>query len=665
LKMDFLGLRTLSIIERARQLIREQVDDGALRAIVDPEGKLPADRDPLDLDRLSCDDPRVFELFRRGDTGGVFQFESDGMRRLLRAMAPDRIGDLIAANALYRPGPMSLIDDYNARKHGRQEVPQVHPIVDRYTAETYGIMVYQEQVMQIVHELGGIPLRAAYSLIKAISKKKEKTIKAERARFLDGAKEKGLSKKEAEKLFDLVLKFAGYGFNKSHSTGYAIVAYQTAYLKTYFPVQYMAAVLTYESVNTDKVVKYIDECRRVYLPDGECGIAVRPPEINTSGVGFTPVPADEHGEGVHIRFGLSAVKGVGEKAVEAIIAERDQDGPFADLYEFCERVPLGAVNRSTIEALIKCGAFDRIHRPELRSALLEALDGAIRSGQKKAAERESGQTNLFEMLAAGNGGAGAGVGVGETAVKLPQVPPWTVAEQLKQEKAVLGFYVSSHPLREHLDVIRRFGNATTADLAELPGETSVTVGGLISQVKKRITQRGRSAGQQMAILSVEDETGPVEAVAFSNVYARYGALLEEDKIVFLRGKLQQRDDTPSLLVNQVIPFEQAAELLTERVRIVLGPANGAFGNGAAEQLRQRLQQLRDLLWESVEDRDGCDARVEVEVLAGDDKVVTFDLNGVRIKIGRETPEKIAGILGDAGACELRGAARLTSVEAPV
>ncbi|MEE8524434.1 MAG: DNA polymerase III subunit alpha, partial [Thermoanaerobaculia bacterium] len=247
LKMDFLGLRTLSIIERARQLIGEQLDDDSLRRIVDPDGKLPAGRDPLDLDRLSCDDPTVFDLFRRGDTVGVFQFESDGMRRLLRAMAPDRIEDLIAANALYRPGPMSLIDDYNARKHGRQQVPGVHPIVDRYTAETYGIMVYQEQVMQIVHELGGIPLRAAYSLIKAISKKKEKTIKAERARFLEGAKEKGLSKKEADKLFELILKFAGYGFNKSHSTGYAIVAYQTAYLKTYFPVQYMAAVLTYEA----------------------------------------------------------------------------------------------------------------------------------------------------------------------------------------------------------------------------------------------------------------------------------------------------------------------------------------------------------------------------------------------------------------------------------
>ncbi len=661
LKMDFLGLRTLSIIERARQLIREQLDDETVRAIVDPEGKLPADRDPLDLDRLSCDDPRVFELFRRGDTVGVFQFESDGMRRLLRAMAPDRLGDLIAANALYRPGPMSLIDSYNARKHGNEEVPSVHPIVDRYTEETYGIMVYQEQVMQIVHELGGIPLRAAYSLIKAISKKKEKTIKAERARFLEGAKEKGLSKKEADKLFELILKFAGYGFNKSHSTGYAIVAYQTAYLKTYFPVHYMAAVLTYEAVNTDKVVKYIDECRRVHLPGGDTGISVRPPDINTSGVGFTPVFAVDEPDAGHIRFGLSAVKGVGEKAVEAIIAQRDEDGTFDDLYDFCERVPLGTVNRSTIDALIKCGAFDPVHGGEMRSALAEALDGAIRSGQKKAAERDSGQTNLFEMLTAGNGNGDAkpSTDVREVGFQLPKVPPWTVGEQLKQEKAVLGFYVSSHPLQEHLDTIRRFGTATTAELAALPGEVTVTVGGLISQVRKRITQRGRSAGKPMAILAVEDETGPVEAVAFSNVYERYGSLLEEDQIVFLRGKLQQRDDTPSLLVNQVIPFDKAAENLTERVRIILGPAaNGSNGNGADEQLRTRLQRLRDLLWESVEERGGCDARVEVEVLADDDKIVRLELNGVRIKVGRETTEKIAGVLGDAGKCELRGAAPL-------
>ena len=317
---------------------------------------------------------------------------------------------------------------------------------------------------------------------------------------------------------------------------------------------------------------------------------------------------------------------------------------------------LAELDSRTKRRLLHPGPISAGGGPEFRETAVSEVGG--RSCQPEINLQGS------PRLAASNGNAGPATDVRDTGFQLPQVPPWTAAELLKQEKAVLGFYVSSHPLREHLDTIRRFGTATTAELAALPGDTTVTLGGLISQVKKRITQRGRSAGQAMAILTVEDETGPVEAVAFSNVYARYSSLLEEDRIVFLRGKLQQRDDTPSLLVNQVIPFEQAAEQLTERVRIVLGPAANGNGNGAIppEKLRQRLQQLRDLLWESVEHRDGCDARVEVEVLAGDDQVVSFDLNGVRIKVGRETPERISGILGDAGACELHGATRLAAVE---
>ena len=297
LKMDFLGLRTLSIIERARELVSRTLDTATIRATVDPDGTRPDAWDPLDLERLTYDDARVLDLFRRGDTVSIFQFESDGMRRLLRAMSPDRLEDLIAANALYRPGPMALIDDYNNRKHGRAPVPSSHPIVEKFTAETYGIMIYQEQVMQIVHELGGIPLRQAYSLIKAISKKKEKIINAQKAQFLQGAQKQGVKRRDAVQLFDLILKFAGYGFNKSHSTGYAIVAYQTAYLKTYFPVQYMAAVLTYESVSTEKVVKYIEECHRVVFPNSHVGVDVRAPDINTSEIGFTPVFAEDEPRG--------------------------------------------------------------------------------------------------------------------------------------------------------------------------------------------------------------------------------------------------------------------------------------------------------------------------------------------------------------------------------
>lgn len=695
LKMDFLGLRTLSIIERACKLVRESLDEDTIRRTVDPEGERPEDWDPLDLDRLGFKDPQVLDLFRRGDTVSVFQFESDGMRKLLRSMAPDRLEDLIAANALYRPGPMSLIPDYNNRKHGREAVPSAHPIVEKFTAETYGIMVYQEQVMQIVHELGDIPLRQAYTLIKAISKKKVKLIDSNRAQFLKGAQAKGVTKKQANALFEHILKFAGYGFNKSHSTGYAIVAYQTAYLKTYFPVQYMSAVLTFESGNTDKVVQYIDECRRALFPDGHTGIDVRAPDINTSDVGFTPVFSEDeerdanHG---HIRFGLSAVKGVGEKAILSIIEERRENGSFEGLYDFCERVPQGAVNRSTIDALIKCGAFDRVHGIDSRAALAEALEGAIKSGQKVAADRASGQSNLFDLL--GGGGEGDGQADTKPEVTLPNVLPWSTKELLKHEKKVLGFYVSSHPLDQYQEALESYSNTCAKELASLQNDTEITVGGLITGVRKRVTQRGRSAGQTMAILNFEDATGPIDSVVFSETYARYSGMLEEDRIVFLQGKLQMRDDSPSLLVNRVIPVEQAQQMLTQGVRILLRdalPANGSGdhdeahangkdltngnGNGNGNEngngnglrpagggekaLRERLAKLRDLLWDSA----GGEATVLIEIHS-EDQVVTVDPAGMRIHATAELSAKVEAILGEANCCRMTGPQRLRAQAAP-
>ncbi|MEM8963453.1 MAG: DNA polymerase III subunit alpha [Acidobacteriota bacterium] len=669
LKMDFLGLRTLSIIERARVLVGKTLPPEVIRATVDPEGTKPADWDPLDLDRLTFDDDKVFDLFRRGETMSLFQFESDGMRRLLRAMAPDRLEDLIAANALYRPGPMALIDDYNNRKHGRQPVPEVHEIVDRFTAETYGIMVYQEQVMQIVHELGGIPLRAAYKLIKAISKKKEKVIDAERKNFLAGAAKNGLPKKNAQELFNLILKFAGYGFNKSHSTGYAIVAYQTAYLKTYFPVQYMASVLTFESDNTEKIVKYIDECRRMRYPGGEkVGIPVGSPAINASRWGFTAVFDDDephdanHG---HIRFGLGAVKGVGERAVRAIIDEREEGGPFAHLWDFCERVPLittidpesgkkiaAAVNRSTVEALVKCGAFDHLHGSDARAALLEALDSALRRGQRVQEDIASGQTDLFGLLGGSNGGGSTDDANGDSTasheVDLPAVAPFDPAEQLRLEKTVLGFYVSAHPLDHHADVIDTFSTVSIAELEDLPEEKEVVVGGLITGVRRRLVSRGRSAGQTMAILGFEDRANSLEAVVFSDVYARVAQHLEDDRVVFLRAKVQFRDGSVNLVVSSVIPIADAIRTLAESVRIAIQP-NG----DTAKQLSDKLEALRELLYESA----GGSLGVKLDVHLPHE-VVTVSLAGTRVKVDGEWPSKVEAILGGHGACSLHGAQRL-------
>jgi len=361
MKMDFLGLRTLTIIQRARTLVKQRIGKD-----VDPE-------------KIPLDDPDVFELFRNGHTSGVFQFESEGMQGILRQMQPTEINDLIAANALYRPGPMDLIPAYCARKNGKEPVPSLHPLVDGILAETYGIMAYQEQVMLVMNGLGKMTLNHALTLQKAISKKKIKVINAARPDFVTGAVENGITEKEAEKLFELILKFAGYGFNKSHSTRYAIIAYQTAYFKTHYPREFLAATLTFECGDTDKVVQYMSEANRM-------GIKILPPGINTCGGDFA-VDDDV------VRFGLAAVKGVGHNAVDAIVAAREEHGNFTDLYNFCELVDPRAVNKGAIEALIKCGAFDSLGAS--RAAMVGALENAIALGKSAAANRRSGQMSFF------------------------------------------------------------------------------------------------------------------------------------------------------------------------------------------------------------------------------------------------------------------------------
>lgn len=675
LKMDFLGLRTLSIIERGKKLVRQTLSKETIREAVtvniagakapesasesgssDPK---PQASDPLDLDRLAYDDPNVLALFQRGETAGVFQFESGGMRNLLMAMRPDRLEDLIAANALYRPGPMELIPNYNDRKHGRETVPKINEIVDRLTDETYGIMVYQEQVMQVVNELGDIPLRSAYSLIKAISKKKEKIINANRAQFIKGAAEKDVSEKQANELFDLILKFAGYGFNKSHATGYSIVAYQTAYLKTYFPIQYMAALLTFESVSTDKVVEYIDVCKRVMLPNGQRGIEVGQPDINLSDTAFTVVfgedePRDpNHG---HIRFGLSAVKGVGEKAMDAIIAVREKDGPFTSLYDFCERVPLGTVNKATIEALIKCGAFDEIHGIENRAAMVAAMEGAIQAGQRAASDRDTGQMNFF-------GGAIESLApVAAPEITLPNVTPWSKQELLKFEKAVLGFYVSSHPMDEHKDELHRYSTCSIADVEHLRAETQVILGGMLTRVRPTFT---RASGKKMAHLTLEDKTGPIDAVVFPRTYDVVAPLLENDRIVFLRGKIDRKRETPQLLVDDVIPIELAPEQLTRAVKIVLHDTNS---EGQQNAFNGELAQLREIL--RMATNRGGQTRAEVILeLHQQNKIVSLRLpSSMRVSIDEHLTHGITATLDRANpgqsTCELIGPPKINIKSAP-
>jgi DNA polymerase-3 subunit alpha len=596
LKMDFLGLRTLSVVERAKRLIRESFDE---RAIWEAVGRAAGDGGPhpLDLERLYYDDQSVLDVFRRGDTTGIFQFESEGMRRLLRDMKPDRLEDLIAANALFRPGPMDLIPDYNARKHGKQEVPFVHNVVTTYTAETYGVMVYQEQVMQIVHGLGGIKLRDAYTLIKNISKKKHDKIEKERPKFVEGSQKQGLTKAQAEELFELILKFAGYGFNKSHSTGYAIVAYQTAYLKTYFPAQYMAAFLTYESQanKASDWIPYLEDAKKSLIIEPRSrkpiknSIEVRPPCVNLSDADFSVV-FDEgeprtaaHG---HIRFGLNGIKGAGEKAIRAIIGERGTpEAPkrYASLFDFCERVLAkgqGIMNKATLESLIKCGACDALHGKPGRAAMLATLEQAMQAGQKAAADKASGQGALFGLGAAVEVKAAVGTGLAKTT-------PWPEAEALKFEKDVLGFYVSNHPLDQWKHWTAVFATGTTQSIKATPQDGRLVLAGTVNATRVLVAKSGRSAGQKMAAVTIEDPLGVAECFMFTDQYAKYGHLCEIDKPVFVLGRVDHKRGEPQLLIEKITPID-AAPLLPGRLQLIVDETRL---NGSSEAAIDRVGVL--------------------------------------------------------------------------
>ncbi|MHC5095130.1 MAG: DNA polymerase III subunit alpha [Planctomycetota bacterium] len=536
LKMDFLGLKTLSVIQRAVDLIQDLHNE------------------EIDIEAIDIADQRVLkEIFAAGRTKGVFQFESGGMQDLLMKLRPDRLEDMIAANALYRPGPMALIPDFIERKHGAKwDVP--HPIMREVLEETFGIMIYQEQVMRICNRLGDIPLREAYGLIKAIGKKKEKVINAGQKRFVEGSVQKGLTEKEADDIYELIKKFAGYGFNKSHATRYSFVAYQTAWLKCYYPVEFMAALLTYEMGNTDKVVEYIEECKVM-------GIEVLPPDINESFVDFTVVYNEEHDHrkdsGV-IRFGLAAVKGVGEKAVEQIIKARERAGYFKNLFHFCENVDLRAVNKQVLEALIKGGAFDSSGGS--RAQMMAGLERAMQMGASMQSDAASGQMNFF-----GDGGFGAGDQTDEQS--LPDVQPWPEPMMLQFEKDVLGFYVTSNPLSKHAKMIDIYSSANTARLNSKSQGREVIIGGMIMKIRHMVTKNGRNAGAKMAVFELEDLQGKVEVVMFPKKLEQYAELVEVDKVLFVKGKVDCQRETPNILCDELISMEEMAEKFAARVSI--------------------------------------------------------------------------------------------------
>jgi DNA polymerase-3 subunit alpha len=551
LKMDFLGLRNLTSLAAAVRLVEER--RGA----------------PLDLFAIPLDDEATYRLLQRGEAKGLFQLDGAGIRDLLVKMKPDRFADLIAILALYRPGPLKggMVDAYVNRKHGRELPTYDHPVMKEVLEETYGVMVYQEQVMRILNRLGGVELSKAYATIKAISKKKSEVIAEGRKDFVTGAASRGLERSQAEQIFGLIEYFGGYGFNKSHSTAYALVAYQTAYLKAHYPTEFMAALLSSEMDGAERekyFIEHIEDCRRM-------GLEVLPPNVNEGGGEFKVAQ-----EG-RILFGLSSIKGVGVKAVEALVGARKKGGPFRGLDDLFERVPLGTVNQACVEALIKAGAFDALGAR--RSQLLAVLPRAAQAGQAAQEDRRRGQRSLFEMFAddAGPGtsnGHGNGNGSGPNAqapalAGLPDVPELPDVERLAEEKKVLGFYMSSHPLTRHATLLQALASHRCAELGKVGEGTEVVLGGMIVGVQVRNVSKSRSGLTRMGKLTFEDLSGSVPAMLWPEEYAKFEDLLKNDTIGFVRGKLNRTREPAELVVSKVIPLAQGPAELSRGVVVTL------------------------------------------------------------------------------------------------
>ena len=530
LKMDFLGLKTLTLLQDCLARLRREQDLS------------------IDLAGLPLDDPATYSLFCRAQTSGVFQFESNGMQEILRKLQPDRFEDLIALNALYRPGPIKsgMIEDYIRGRHGKAAAhpfPRLKEILD----ETYGVIVYQEQVMRIASVLGGFTLGQADLLRRAMGKKKQKEMDAMRGVFVQGAKERGVPEKEAARIFELMATFAGYGFNKSHSAAYALVAYQTAYLKAHHPVHFMAALLTVEKEVTDNVVKYIGECR-------EMGVPVLPPDLNRSALDFAV-------EGESIRFGLGAIKNVGDGTIEAILAARSRAGAFSSLSQLTREVDSRTLNRKALESLIKSGAMDGFGLPRL--ALFRNLEAAVSSAQKESRDLAAGQASLF-------GGAGTPA---EAAPRITSSEEWGSREQLAFEKETLGFYFSGHPLREHVAALEALNGPTTRALTPEWSGKVTHFGGLITALKKRKTRRG----DWMAVFALEDLEGTVEVLIFPELYKTCQARLVEETAVIVRGKAELEDGRWRLVAEDVSPLAGSAERRASRILLELNAERLAGG----------------------------------------------------------------------------------------
>ncbi|PIG91846.1 DNA polymerase III subunit alpha [Gloeocapsopsis sp. IPPAS B-1203] len=543
LKMDFLGLKNLTLIQKTIELIKQNQN-----IEIDPD-YLPLEERKVqkilakgEVKKMPQEVEKTYKVLEEGELEGIFQLESSGMRQIVRDLKPSCIEDISSILALYRPGPLDagLIPKFINRKHGREELDYIHPLLEPILNETYAVLVYQEQIMKMAQDLAGYSLGQADLLRRAMGKKKVSEMQKHREAFVDGAAKNGVRKQVAEELFDQMVKFAEYCFNKSHSTAYGYVTYQTAYLKANYPVEYMAALLTANSGDTDKLQKYLSTCLNM-------NIQIEPPDINRSGVDFTPVAGK-------ILFGLSAVRNVGQGAIAWILEARNEGGEFQSLADLCDRVDLRAVNRRTLEALIHCGAFDKLEAN--RNQLIQDLELVIDWAQSRAKDRASGQVNLFDWSGTTNNDDNTSY---DLAPKAPSVADYPPMEKLRWEKELLGFYVSDHPLKSLRSRAQILSPINLSQLGDQKDSTLVCAVVMVTNIKPVVTKKG----DRMAILQIEDLTGQTEAVVFPKAYERIGISLVADARMVVWGKVDRRDDQLQLIVEDAESIETVQLVMVE------------------------------------------------------------------------------------------------------
>ena len=607
LKMDFLGLKTLTVIEDALTLIRKRQPDFSIASI-------------------RMDDPKAFGLYNRGETVGLFQMESGGMTGLSKQFDVRKLDDIIALIALYRPGPMDLIPEFVRAKKGVTPIKYLHPLLEEICSDTYGVMIYQEQVMAAASKLAGYSLGQADLLRRAMGKKDKEKMAKERANFIEGcARVNDIPGKKANAIFDLLEKFAGYGFNKSHSAAYGVISYHTAYLKAHYPVEFMAGLLSNEINDTDKISILVAECKRM-------GIAILPPDINKSGLKFVPEtvepsPTDGGADSAPalnaIRYGLAAIKHVGEGAMEVAIQEREKSGPFSSLEEFCGRLGSRIANRKMLESLIKAGAFDFVGYD--RAELFACIDEALASAASAHRDRAAGQVSLF--------------GDGENAVQITRrknIVPWSEHEKMSYEKELLGFYVTGHPLDAFAQFLATRDYQTISSLNELADRAPFKIAGAIVQIEKKFTKR---EGKPFAVIWLEDLTGTLEVVLWNEVYNEVAMTLALGRVAVLKGTIEKRDDAVRATAQKLILLTpEKANIAAAKARTLESDLLLHFSPAAT---KDELHEVREILSSSPGSRrvqlvfgrsDGDALRVD----AGPDYAVT---------VTRELEQKLGALAG--------------------